>query len=130
MVIDQPVPSLFISITQANFKESTCFLIAGKVQSNSLSRALIEIHCLLNNKYLIISTFVLLPKSFSKFIKNIEYKITLITKKYQFFCQIQGKFSLILQKNKNLRLFLSAYIGRLSYIIKSNLKNIPFLKER
>gem|GEM_PF-4624705 len=72
IVIDQPVHSLFISIALANFKESTCFFIAGKVHSNSLSNALIETHCLLNNKYLSISTFVLLPKSFSRFILYFE----------------------------------------------------------
>lgn len=54
--------------TQARLRESICFLIAGKVHESSHSRALIEIHCLLNKRYLRISTFVLLPKSFSKFI--------------------------------------------------------------
>lgn len=54
----------------ASFRESTCFLIAGNVRSISLSSALIETHCLLKSRYLRISTFVLLPKSFSRFIRK------------------------------------------------------------
>ena len=72
MEIEKPEFSFWISNTHDSSRESTCFLIAGKVHQISLSNALIEIHCLRKTKYLSISTLVLLQKSFSKFIFKIE----------------------------------------------------------
>jgi hypothetical protein len=70
--IEKPEFSFWISNTHDSSKESTCFLIAGKVHQISLSRALIDTHCLRKTKYFSMSTLVLLPKSFSKFILEIE----------------------------------------------------------
>ena len=58
--------------TPALFRLSTCFLIAGKVHQISVSNALMETPCLLKIRYLRMSTFVLLPKSFSRFITAKE----------------------------------------------------------
>ena len=64
--------SFWMSIIQDSSSESICFFIAGKVHQISLSNALIDIHCLRKIKYLRISTFVLLQKSFSRFMIEIN----------------------------------------------------------
>jgi hypothetical protein len=68
MWIDRPVFSLSMRIIPASFRESTCFLIAGNVRQSSVSRALMDTPCLLKMRYFRMSTFVLLQKSFSRFI--------------------------------------------------------------
>ena len=68
MEIEKPEFSFWISSTHDSSSESTCFLMAGKVHQISLSKALMETHCLRKTRYLSISTLVLLQKSFSKFI--------------------------------------------------------------
>jgi hypothetical protein len=70
MEIEKPEVSFCTSTTQDSSRESTCFLIAGKVHQISLSNALIEIHCLQKTRYFNISTFVLLQNSFSKFMND------------------------------------------------------------
>lgn len=72
--IARPVPSLSIVMTSDSSSESTCFLIAGKVHQISLSNALIDTPCLLKIRYLRISTFVLLPNNFSRFIQATAIK--------------------------------------------------------
>ena len=73
--IEKPEFSFCISKIHDSSKESTCFLIAGKVHQISLSRALIDTHCLRKTRYFSISTLVLLQKSFSKFILEIEINL-------------------------------------------------------
>jgi hypothetical protein len=75
MEIEKPEFSFWISNIQASSNESTCFFIAGKVHQISLSRALIDTHCLRKTRYFSISTLVLLQKSFSKFILEIEINL-------------------------------------------------------
>ena len=78
--IEKPEFSFCISKIHDSSRESTCFLMAGKVHHISLSRALIETHCLRKTRYFNMSTLVLLQKSFSKFILEIEINLSILYK--------------------------------------------------
>jgi hypothetical protein len=70
--IEKPEFSFCISKIHDSSKESICFLMAGNVHHISLSRALMETHCLRKTRYFNISILVLLQNNFSKFIMKKE----------------------------------------------------------
>jgi len=94
MQIDHLLLSLSIVTISASNKESTCFFIAGKDHSSSVSSALIEIHCLLKSRYLMMSVFVLLQINFSIFIVVI------------FFCKVLAGFLKVVSIDQSFQLLI------------------------
>ncbi len=101
ILMEKLFASLSTNKIQDSSRESTCFFIAGNVRPSSDSKALIETPCLLKSRYLIISTFVFDPKSFSKFI-YFSHKVNTYSS-----IKKQWKFKKKQKKSDNLR-------GRLS----------------